>query len=77
MTNPAKATTAPDHKIVSRAEWLAARKAHLAREKELTKLRDQVNAERRALPWVEIDKDYVFEGPDGKASLIDLFDGRR
>jgi predicted dithiol-disulfide oxidoreductase (DUF899 family) len=64
------------HKVVSRDEWLIARKAHLAHEKEFTKSRDRVSAERRALPWVKIDKNYVFDGPDGKQSLSDLFDGR-
>jgi predicted dithiol-disulfide oxidoreductase (DUF899 family) len=63
--------------VVSRAEWLAARKELLAKEKELTRQRDALNAERRELPMVEIDKDYVFDGPDGKAGLLDLFDGRR
>jgi predicted dithiol-disulfide oxidoreductase (DUF899 family) len=63
--------------VASRDEWLAARKELLAREKELTRARDALNAERRRLPMVRIDKDYVFEGPDGKASLLDLFDGRR
>lgn len=63
-------------RVVSRAEWLAARVALLAREKELTKLRDSLAADRRRLPMVEMDKDYVFEGPDGKATLLDLFAGR-
>ena len=63
--------------VVSRDEWLVARKELLAKEKELTRARDALNAERRRLPMVEIDKDYVFEGPDGKASLLDLFEGRR
>jgi predicted dithiol-disulfide oxidoreductase (DUF899 family) len=63
--------------VASRDEWLAARKELLAREKELTRARDALNAERRRLPMVRVDKDYVFEGPDGKASLLDLFDGRR
>ena len=63
--------------VVSRQEWLAARKALLAREKELTRQRDALNADRRRLPMVEIVKDYEFEGPDGKASLLDLFEGRR
>jgi predicted dithiol-disulfide oxidoreductase (DUF899 family) len=62
--------------IVSRDEWLAARKRLLAKEKEFTKARDALNAERRTLPMVEIDKDYVFTGPKGKLSLLDLFDGR-
>src|SRR5437867_335837 len=64
-------------KVVSRAEWLVARKALLAKEKELTRHRDAVNAERRRLPMVRIDKQYVFDGPAGKASLLDLFEGRR
>jgi predicted dithiol-disulfide oxidoreductase (DUF899 family) len=63
-------------KIVSEAEWLAARKKHLAREKRLTAEKDKVNAERRRLPMVKIDKEYVFEGPEGKRSLRDVFDGR-
>lgn len=53
-------------KIVSRDEWLVARKAHLAKEKELTQARDKLSAERRALPWVKVDKDYVFDAPKGK-----------
>jgi predicted dithiol-disulfide oxidoreductase (DUF899 family) len=61
------------HPIVSREQWLIARKAHLAREKELTRLRDRVSAERRALPWVKVDKAYVFDGPDGKETLSQLF----
>jgi predicted dithiol-disulfide oxidoreductase (DUF899 family) len=64
------------HRIVSRDEWLAARKALLAREKEFTRLRDQLNAERRELPWVKVDKAYVFDGPNGKETLADLFAGR-
>src|SRR6266704_1534248 len=67
----------PNHTIVSREEWLEARRAHLAREKEFTRLRDQLSAERRAMPWVRVDKGYVFERPEGKATLADLFDGRR
>jgi predicted dithiol-disulfide oxidoreductase (DUF899 family) len=63
--------------VVSRDEWLAARKELLAREKELTRARDVLNAERRRLPMVRIEKEYVFEGPGGEASLLDLFDGRR
>jgi predicted dithiol-disulfide oxidoreductase (DUF899 family) len=64
-------------RVVSRDEWLAARKDLLAREKELTRQRDAMSAERRRLPMVRIEKQYVFEGPDGKASLLDLFEGRR
>jgi predicted dithiol-disulfide oxidoreductase (DUF899 family) len=63
--------------IVSRAEWLGARKALLAREKEFTRQRDKLNAERRRLPMVRIDKDYLFEGPHGRARLLDLFEGRQ
>ena len=63
--------------IVSRDEWLVARKALLAKEKEFTHQRDALSAERRRLPMVEIDKEYVFDGPGGKARLLDLFEGRR
>jgi predicted dithiol-disulfide oxidoreductase (DUF899 family) len=64
------------HQVVSREEWLAARKQLLSREKEFTRLRDRLSAERRELPWVRVDKEYVFDGPDGKETLADLFDGR-
>jgi predicted dithiol-disulfide oxidoreductase (DUF899 family) len=66
----------PHNRIVSPDEWLAARKQLLSKEKELTRLRDQVSAERRNLPWVKIEKNYVFDGPQGKETLADLFDGR-
>jgi predicted dithiol-disulfide oxidoreductase (DUF899 family) len=66
----------PNHQIVSRDEWIEARKRHLAREKEFNRLRDHLSAERRALPWVEVDKEYLFEGPDGKETLAELFGGR-
>lgn len=59
--------------VTTREKWLAARKELLVREKELTRQRDALNADRRRLPMVEIDKEYVFEGPDGKATLADLF----
>jgi predicted dithiol-disulfide oxidoreductase (DUF899 family) len=62
--------------VVSREEWLTARKELLAKEKELTRRRDALNAERRRLPMVRIDKDYVFEGPEGNVGLVDLFEGR-
>lgn len=65
------------NQIVSREEWLSARKALLLEEKELTHLRDALNAERRRLPMVRIDKAYAFEGENGQASLLDLFEGRR
>ncbi|MBA3563117.1 MAG: DUF899 family protein, partial [Gammaproteobacteria bacterium] len=58
-------------KVVSRDEWRVAREALLAKEKKATDARDALAAERRRLPMVEIDRDYVFEGPDGKASLPD------
>lgn len=62
--------------VVSRQEWLAARKDLLAQEKELTRHRDRVAAARRALPWVKVDKNYVFQTVDGTRSLADLFEGR-
>lgn len=64
------------HKIVSHADWLLARKALLAREKELTHLRDAVSAARRELPWEKVEKPYVFDTPTGKETLAELFDGR-
>ena len=64
------------HQIVSRDEWLKARVALLAKEKAFTRLRDQQSAEQRALPWVRVEKDYVFDGPSGKVTLAQLFDGR-
>ena len=63
--------------VVSETEWQAARDALLAEEKEETRARDALAAKRRRLPIVRIDKDYVFDGPDGKTSLLDLFQGRR
>ncbi len=66
----------PDHPVVSQQQWLEARKTLLAREKEATHLRDQINAERLALPWVKVEKSYTFDTPTGKKSLADLFDGR-
>ena len=66
-----------DPEVVSRDEWLEARKKLLDKEKELTRHRDEVNAERRRLPMVELEKDYTFEGPDGTVSLRDLFGFRR
>jgi predicted dithiol-disulfide oxidoreductase (DUF899 family) len=68
-------STVSQPKVVSREEWLGARLRLLAHEKELTRHRDEVNAERRRLPMVEITKDYVFHGPE-KARMVDLFDGR-
>jgi predicted dithiol-disulfide oxidoreductase (DUF899 family) len=65
------------HKIASREEWLEARKALMAHEKEFTRSRDRLNEERRALPWVRVDKSYVFDGAAGRKTLADLFGGRR
>jgi predicted dithiol-disulfide oxidoreductase (DUF899 family) len=65
-----------NHAIVSREEWLGARKALLAKERTMTHELDTLRAERRQLPWVKVEKPYVFEGPEGKRSLGDLFNGR-
>jgi predicted dithiol-disulfide oxidoreductase (DUF899 family) len=74
---PAKEGTMNLPPVVSPAEWQVARENLLVKEKEATRARDALAAERRQLPMIEIDKDYLFEGPNGKASLLDLFDGRR
>src|SRR5947207_9008710 len=63
--------------IVSPEEWEAARQQLLVKEKELTHARDALAAERRRMPWVAVEKEYEFDGPEGKASLLDLFEGRR
>jgi len=65
-----------DHKTGTRAEWLAERKKLLVKEKELTHARDALAAERRALPWVKVEKNYVFDSPKGKVSLAELFENR-
>jgi len=65
-----------DHPVVSQEEWLTARKALLKKEKEFTRQKDALSAERRALPWVKIEKPYIFEGPTGEETLADLFAGR-
>jgi len=65
-----------EHPIVSREEWQKARLELLARERELTHLRDRLSEQRRALPWVRVEKDYVFDGADGPKSFEQLFDGR-
>ncbi|MEY2472262.1 MAG: hypothetical protein QOK28_1591 [Actinomycetota bacterium] len=64
-------------RVASREEWKAARTALLEKEKEFTRRRDELNAERRELPMIEVEKDYVFDGPDGQVRLIDMFDGRK
>jgi predicted dithiol-disulfide oxidoreductase (DUF899 family) len=64
------------HRVVSREDWLAARRQLLQKEKEFTRLRDRLSAERRELPWVKVEKEYVFDTLDGKQTLADLLDGR-
>lgn len=65
-----------NHKIVSEEEWIKARKQFLIKEKEFTHLRDQLSQQLRDLPWKAVDKEYIFEGPNGKQTLSELFDGR-
>ena len=65
-----------EHKVVAEKQWLAARKKLLIEEKKFTKLRDKLNQKRRNLPWVKVEKEYVFEGPDGKETFSDLFNGK-
>ena len=65
-----------DNQVVPREAWIEARKKLLAKEKEFTRLRDQLSKKRRELPWERVDKAYVFDGPDGKATLAELFEGR-
>lgn len=74
MTLPADMTRPP---IVDAAEWDAARRALLGQEKELTRARDAMAARRRRMPWMRVEQEYAFDGPDGRVSLLDLFDGRR
>ena len=71
-----KTDSVKNHAVVSHEEWLAARTAFLEKEKEFTRLQDQLNHERRELPWEAVRKGYVFEGPHGKQNLAELFDGR-
>jgi predicted dithiol-disulfide oxidoreductase (DUF899 family) len=68
--------TIAEHKIVSREKWLEARREHLKSEKALTRMRDLVAAERRQLPWVKVEKEYIFDTSTGQKTLSDLFDGR-
>jgi predicted dithiol-disulfide oxidoreductase (DUF899 family) len=77
MSTAIAETSTANHPVVSRDTWLAGRKTLLAQEKELTRLRDQIARERRALPWVHVDKNYVFDTPEGQRSLANLFEGRR
>jgi predicted dithiol-disulfide oxidoreductase (DUF899 family) len=67
---------AGEPRVASPEEWLVARRAHLEREKELTRLRDEISRERRALPWVRVEKQYEFDTPSGRTTLAGLFDGR-
>jgi predicted dithiol-disulfide oxidoreductase (DUF899 family) len=67
----------PTSKIVPQQEWQAAHQQLLVKEKEFTRARDALAAERRRMPWLAVEREYEFDGPDGKASLLDLFDGRR
>lgn len=69
--------TMENHKVVSHDEWIEVRQRFLAREKEFTRLRDQLSQQRRDLPWERVDKNYVFDGPNGKETLSDLFAGRQ
>jgi predicted dithiol-disulfide oxidoreductase (DUF899 family) len=69
-------TEKPAAKVVSSEEWLAARKQLLVKEKEFTRLRDELSRQRREMPWEKVEKNYVFEGADGTETLADLFDGR-
>src|SRR4029450_4302604 len=66
-----------EHKVVFEKKWLAARKKLLVKEKKFSKLRDELNLQRRKLPWVKIEKEYVFDGPAGRGTLADLFGGKR
>ncbi len=68
--------TQPSHKVASRDEWLKARIAHLAAEKEFTRRRDELARQRRELPWEKVEQSYVFEGPNGRETLAGLFAGR-
>jgi len=65
-----------DHHVVSHRDWTEARKNLLAKEKEFTRLRDELSAARRDLPWEKVEKTYVFDGPDGRKTLTDLFGGK-
>jgi len=77
MNNAVAEAGTVSHPVVSRDRWIAERKTLLAREKELTRLHDQIARERRALPWVRIEKSYAFDAPEGRRTLADLFEGRR
>jgi predicted dithiol-disulfide oxidoreductase (DUF899 family) len=76
MTKLATSTGVREHEVVSPKEWIAGRKELLRREKEFTRLRDELSQARRELPWEKVEKQYVFDSPQGKATLADLFGGR-
>src|SRR5436853_6145303 len=77
MERETEASQINSPRIVSPQEWEAARQKLLVKEKELTRARDALAAERRRMPWLAVEKEYAFDGPEGKATLLDLFDGRR
>jgi len=76
MNNVVAEAHTSNRRTVSREQWLAERRTLLAREKELTRLGDEIARERRALPWVRVEKDYVFDAPEGRRTLAELFEGR-
>ena len=76
MTNLKTVFGVKPHKVVAHAEWMDARRQFLEKEKEFTRLRDELNEQRRALPWEKVEKPYVFDGPSGKETLAELFEGR-
>jgi predicted dithiol-disulfide oxidoreductase (DUF899 family) len=76
MTTVASSTEIQGHEVVSPSEWIASRKELLRKEKEFTRLRDELSRKRRELPWEKVEKEYVFDGPNGKVALAELFGGR-
>jgi predicted dithiol-disulfide oxidoreductase (DUF899 family) len=76
MTIVATSTGIEGHEVVSPSEWIASRKELLRKEKEFTRLRDELSRQRRELPWEQVEKEYVFDGPNGKVTLAELFGGR-
>jgi predicted dithiol-disulfide oxidoreductase (DUF899 family) len=77
MTSDNGASSLKDHRVVSHEEWFSARKTFLNKEKEFTQLRDELSRQRRELPWEKVEKQYVFDGPNGKVTLTDLFEKKR
>lgn len=76
MTTLATSTGIQEHEVVSPKQWIASRKELLQKEKEFTRLRDELSRQRRELPWEKVEKEYVFDGPNGKETLSDLFAGK-